>query len=128
VELSWDEIRRELADSKSQIEQSLGKVATLFSYPFAFPQHDDAFVARFRDLLEAIGYQSCVTTCIGRVDAQYDSYSLPRLPANSADDASLLAAKLNGDYDWMRLPQLLRKKSKRHPVRPKEVKTVSLTS
>lgn len=128
VELPWQEIERELSDSKSQIEQSLGSATSLFAYPYAFPERNLAFVSRFRDLLAQAGYDNCVTTCIGRADAQSDVYALPRLPANSADDPRLLRSKLDGDYDWMRFPQRLRKRSVRHFHHRPEPSSISAVS
>jgi peptidoglycan/xylan/chitin deacetylase (PgdA/CDA1 family) len=118
VERPWTEIRVELGDSKAAIEQTLGEPVKSFGYPYAFPQAEGKYVRRFRELLIETGYASCVTTAIGRAGPDDDLLRLPRLPANSADDSALLEAKLTGAYDWMALPQFLRKHTMLRSVRP----------
>lgn len=111
IDCSWPTIQAELRDSKSAIEQVLGSKVSAFGYPYAFPQADPAFIRDFRALLTDTGYSSCATTIVGRARTDGDPLLVPRLPANSADDPVLLEAKLDGAYDWMALPQLLRKRS-----------------
>lgn len=117
VELGWAEIETELRESKATIEQELGVPVSSFAYPYAFPQADQDFAQGFRQLLNRVGYQSCVTTAVGRVRVGDDPFRLLRLPANSADDDALLVAKLAGYYDWLAVPQGLVKKIK-HAARP----------
>ena len=45
VDLSPGELERELADSKSHIEDLIGSPVGLFSYPYRFPQEDDELSA-----------------------------------------------------------------------------------
>lgn len=104
-DLTWSRIAGELQDSKSAIEQRIGASAPSFAYPYAFPQRDRDFTARFRDELQKAGYENCVTTIIGRVARDDDRFVLKRLPANSCDDADLLGAKLEGAYDWLAIAQ-----------------------
>ncbi|MFO1487508.1 MAG: polysaccharide deacetylase family protein [Verrucomicrobiota bacterium] len=101
VELDWPQIKSELADSKTEIEQRLGAAADTFAYPFAFPETNRAFVQRLKETLNATGYECCVTTRVGRAQAGDDLMQLKRLPANSCDDAKLFRAKLDGAYDWL---------------------------
>jgi peptidoglycan/xylan/chitin deacetylase (PgdA/CDA1 family) len=103
--LSEQDIRRELRDSRAEIEQQLGQPATSFACPYAFPQANRLFAATLRDLLMQTGYSCCVTTELGRVKAFDDPYRMKRLPANSCDDPGLFRAKLEGGYDWLGLPQ-----------------------
>jgi hypothetical protein len=51
--------------------------------------------------LRELGYASCVTTVIGRMQAGDQPLRLKRLPANSCDDRALFMAKLDGAYDWL---------------------------
>jgi peptidoglycan/xylan/chitin deacetylase (PgdA/CDA1 family) len=111
-ELRWKEIETELARSKEQIEDELGERVNDFAYPYAFPQQDRPFAVRFSALLKAQGYDTCVTTMIGRARAGDDPFRLKRLPLNDWDDDVLLAAKLNGAYDWLALPQDVFKRAK----------------
>jgi peptidoglycan/xylan/chitin deacetylase (PgdA/CDA1 family) len=105
VELSWSGIQSELSNSKSDIEQHLGEPVSAFCYPFAFPQTDRSFANSFRDLVLQTGYSCCTTTELGRVHPGSDPFRLKRLPANALDDNALLAAKLEGAYDWLAAPQ-----------------------
>jgi len=105
--LSWDEIERELALSKTQIEAELDEEITSFAYPYAFPQEAGAFTKRFKQLLRERGYQNCVTTIIGTMHKGDDAFALKRLPMNSCDDSALFAAKLGGAYDWLSVVQYL---------------------
>ncbi len=119
VELGWAEIKTELSDSKSEIEQRLGERITGFCYPYAFPQGNRLFARQFSALLGETGYTCCTTTEVGRVQPGDDPHRLKRLPANSLDDLALFAAKLDGNYDWLAGPQALVKKLKpRAGVRP----------
>jgi peptidoglycan/xylan/chitin deacetylase (PgdA/CDA1 family) len=104
-ENSWQEIENELAVSKENLEQVLGEKITSFAYPYAFPQHDRQFVEKFQELLQKLGYQSCATTVIGRMQTGDDPFCLKRLPVNDDDDRTLFLAKLNGAYDWLAHPQ-----------------------
>jgi len=112
-ELSWKEIENELAVSKEKLEAMLQEKITSFAYPYAFPQHDHFFAGNFRQLLQARGYQNCVTTVIGRVRTGDDALCLKRLPVNGCDDKALLLAKLSGHYDWLAYPQNWSKSTRR---------------
>ncbi len=105
IELSLDEVRKELFDSKRTLESELGERITTFAYPYAFPQADKDFVSHFRGFLQEAGYEISVTTCIGCFRAKGDQLAVPRLPVNSCDDPTLFEAKLKGAYDWLSLPQ-----------------------
>jgi peptidoglycan/xylan/chitin deacetylase (PgdA/CDA1 family) len=107
--LSWPEIENELRASKSMIEERLGCRIHSYAYPYAFPQAAPRFAKRFRDVLVGSGYESCVTTRIGRIRPGVDLLQLPRLPASSEDDRPLFEAKLGGAYDWVAVPQACKK-------------------
>lgn len=109
VELTRKEIQSELGDSKSDLENHLGTACTSFAYPYAFPETNGQFVADLKRLLIDAGYENCVTTRIGRARTNDDPFQLKRLPVNSADDASLFQAKIEGAYDWAALPQFVSK-------------------
>ena len=113
IERDWPQIEEELRDSKSAIEKRIGTNVKAFAYPYAFPKARRDFVPRFQQTLTKIGYESCVTTEVGREKAGGDLLSLKRLPVNDADDAPLLRAKIEGAYDWLAIPQTAAK-SARH--------------
>lgn len=108
-EMSHSSIRYEIASSKATLEEKLGNGVKSFSYPFAFPEGKTDFILFIREVLQTCGYECGVTTVIGTAHPNSDPYFLPRLPLNSWDDVRLLQAKLEGGYDWVHIPQLLRK-------------------
>ena len=107
--LGPEQIDYELGYSKETIEQKLGAPVESFSYPFAFPEEDRDFTRYLVDTLENHGFENGVSTIIGRAGLRSNCFCLPRLPANSWDDPSLLQAKLEGGYDWLHWPQWLQK-------------------
>ena len=112
IELSWREIETELSASKRELEQRLGEPVSTFAHPYAFPQTDVEYVRMFKKLLIQVGYTCCATTEIGRLRPGADPYRLKRLPVNSLDDSALLAAKLDGAYDWLAGAQAFVKRCK----------------
>jgi len=105
--LGPEQIDYELGYSKEAIEQELGAQVDSFAYPFAFPEEDKHFTRFLADALENHGFESGVSTIIGRASLRANRFFLPRLPVNSWDDAALLRAKLDGGYDWLHWPQWL---------------------
>jgi len=99
----------ELGQSKEIIEQNLGVAIDSFSYPFSFPEEDKNLVRFLEDLLENFGFEYGVSTVLGRASRNSNKLFLPRLPVNNWDDAQLLRAKLEGGYDWLHWPQLLKR-------------------
>jgi len=108
--LEPEEIDYELGYSKEVIEQMLGAPVRSFSYPFPFPEEDLNFTRYLADALENHAFQNGVSSIIGRATRDSSRFFLPRLPMNSWDDPDLLAAKLQGGYDWMHIPQWLHKR------------------
>jgi peptidoglycan/xylan/chitin deacetylase (PgdA/CDA1 family) len=127
--LPWSEIESELSVSKAHIEQEIGEKVESFGYPYAFPQEDHVFVATVSDILQELGYQNSVTTVVGRAERSGAPFLLPRLPVNDCDDGELLAAKLEGAYDWMSVAQCwyrtLRRNVRRRPRREPRVRPAS---
>jgi peptidoglycan/xylan/chitin deacetylase (PgdA/CDA1 family) len=105
-------IREELGVSKQIIEQELDCAVLSFSYPYAFPEADNAFKAKLKNELKQAGYQNGVCTSVGRLSSISDPLFLNRLPVNSEDDPRLFQAKLAGSYDWIARPQYIAKMAK----------------
>jgi peptidoglycan/xylan/chitin deacetylase (PgdA/CDA1 family) len=105
VDLPLPEIEREVRASKSEIENRVGAAVESFSFPHAFPQEDRRFGGMVAGLLRECGYRYAVTTVIGRASPKDDRYALKRIPVNDGDDEALFRAKLEGNYDWLRLFQ-----------------------
>jgi peptidoglycan/xylan/chitin deacetylase (PgdA/CDA1 family) len=108
-DVSHDRLTHELRASKEEIEQCIGSSVDLFSYPYAFPEHDAPFCRRLRETLQSCGYTMGVSTIVGRARAADDPLRLPRLPVNQLDDERLLRVKLEGGYDWVHGLQLATK-------------------
>jgi peptidoglycan/xylan/chitin deacetylase (PgdA/CDA1 family) len=107
--LPWKEVRRELLGSRLRLEDELQTTVPCFAYPYAFPQEDRSFVARFRQELIDQSYRTAVTTAIGLAQRGSDPLCLKRLPVNEGDDEQLLRAKLAGAYSWVYWPQHIKK-------------------
>lgn len=99
----------ELANSRQAITALIGKPVASFSYPFRFPSEAPAFTAALVAELADCGYRQGVTTTIGVARHGDPEYLLRRLPVNDCDDDAFFDAKLDGHYDWLRLPQAARK-------------------
>lgn len=112
VGLRGEELTREIADSKDEIEQRTGGEVSSFSYPYAFPDWDRDFVEICREILKKQGYRRAVTTRAGRASEKDGTYSLRRIPVSGADDLRFFEAKITGGYDWFGFPQALFKKIK----------------
>lgn len=108
--LQLTEMATEIVDSKKEIESRLGEPVEAFSYPYAFPEGRADFLGKFFAVLDRCGYRFGVTTVIGRVKNGDNLLALKRVPVNEYDDTALFKAKLEGAYDWVHVPQYLRKK------------------
>jgi peptidoglycan/xylan/chitin deacetylase (PgdA/CDA1 family) len=107
--LGPEQIEYEMGRSKEIIEQHLGARVEWFSYPYAFPEEDEAFTTYLEGLMQNLGYELGVSTILGRAGKNNNRFFLPRLPVNSWDDPHFLRAKLQGGYDWLHWPQLIKK-------------------
>jgi len=108
--LHVSEMEVEIVNSKNEIESRLGESVEAFSYPYAFPEGKEAFLEEFFEVIGRCGYRFGVTTVIGRVKNGDNPLALKRIPVNEYDDTALFKAKLEGAYDWVHVPQYLRKK------------------
>jgi len=107
--LDPEELEFELGQSKEVIEQNLSAPIDSFSYPFSFPEEDKSMVRFVEDLLENFGFDYGVCRILGRASRKSNKLFMPRLPVNNWDDTRLLRAKLEGGYDWLHWPQLLKR-------------------
>lgn len=123
--LPWNEIWRELLDSRLRLEDELKTPANCFAYPYAFPQEDRSFILRFRQELIDQGYITAVTTVIGCAQQGSDPLCLKRLPVNGNDDERLLKAKLSGAYDWLAGAQTVVRRTKQYSRRLRFFRTTS---
>jgi peptidoglycan/xylan/chitin deacetylase (PgdA/CDA1 family) len=110
--LTAPEVDEEVGRSKRTIEDKIGSPVRSFSYPFAFPETERAFISNLKNTLQRHGYKNGVSTIIGTAGSNDDRFFLPRLPVNSFDDLRFFRAKLEGGYDWLHFPQQLYKRLK----------------
>jgi peptidoglycan/xylan/chitin deacetylase (PgdA/CDA1 family) len=115
--LDAKQLDREVGQSKQTLEDKLGTSIESFAYPYAFPEHDRPFTTRLAEILESHGYENGVSTVIGRARSGDNRLFLPRLPVNTWDDLRFFQAKLEGDYDWLHLPQSIHKKLRHQAAR-----------
>lgn len=92
--LSADEVKEEVATSKSALEDLLGESVTSFAYPMG------GWTQTVRDAVEAAGYELAVTCDRGRNARGQDPLSLRR--AFAFDRALDFRMQLDGAYTWMR--------------------------
>jgi peptidoglycan/xylan/chitin deacetylase (PgdA/CDA1 family) len=110
--ISTEQVREEIRQSKDTIEDNLGERIAAFAYPYAFPETDRAFIETLRRTLQESQYRCGVTTTIGRAKQSDNSLFMKRLPVNKHDDIRFFQAKLEGGYDWLRTVQYLAKLTK----------------
>jgi peptidoglycan/xylan/chitin deacetylase (PgdA/CDA1 family) len=110
--LSRAEVRRELVLSKEILENKLGRSVTLFSYPYRFTENLAAFVRFLEKELQRAGYTQGVTTRIGCHHSMDNPFFMKRLPINTCDDLSFFKAKIEGNYDWLSIAQVITKRLK----------------
>jgi peptidoglycan/xylan/chitin deacetylase (PgdA/CDA1 family) len=103
------DIEYELSESKYIIENKLGKKINSFSYPYAYPNHDNRFKSLVNILLDRLDYKIGVTTIMGINSLIKNIYMLNRLPINNFDDYKFFKTKLTGAYNWLRYIQNIKK-------------------
>ncbi len=89
-QLSEDAIKRELTDSKVELERILGHPVTLFSYPAG------GTTPEVRAMVQSAGYEGAVTTNYGRV--VHDFYGLHRIKVSESNNLFNIGVKVSGLY------------------------------
>ena len=91
-----DELRKELQDSKSYLEDIIGRQVTTLSYPYGLVNK------RVRDAAESAGYVRAGGSLFGINTTGSDPLLLYRSEILSYDSERVFLQKLNGDWDWYR--------------------------
>jgi peptidoglycan/xylan/chitin deacetylase (PgdA/CDA1 family) len=91
--LSREDARREIADSKAEVETELGRPARLFCYPGGY------YSPREVELVRACGLRAAVTCEFGVNAAPYDHNELRRTIVERSDPLWLFRARLAGATD-----------------------------
>lgn len=97
-------VRKELRDSKAQLEDIIGKEVV----SFAFPNGEVPINVRSQDILGEEGYLQAVTTRWDCVSEKTDVFLLPRQIVDVYEDESDFRVKIIGKQDYMKLYQTLR--------------------
>lgn len=92
--LDHSEIRHEVEDSKSYLEDLLGKPVLTMSYPFGSLNHV------VRSTVESTGYVRAACRHWGINDAYNDRFLLYRTPIHAEDAERIFVQKLKGFWDW----------------------------
>jgi peptidoglycan/xylan/chitin deacetylase (PgdA/CDA1 family) len=88
-----EEARREIIDSKRQLESRTGTDVKLFSFPFGRKQH---FQPAVRDIVEHSGYDALFSAYGGFVSGRTDPFDIPRMGVSSEHRPLDLMMELEG--------------------------------
>jgi len=93
--ISKDQLKKELEQSKSELEYIIGEEVTSFSYPYG---HYNKTVI---DMCKKIGYKTGCTIFHDLYLELENKYEIPRLTVNSYDLVKDMQSKINGDHQWI---------------------------
>jgi peptidoglycan/xylan/chitin deacetylase (PgdA/CDA1 family) len=93
LRLSEEAARREIAESRTELQERLGRAITVFSYPSGL------FSARERRLTIEAGFTAAVSCEVGANVATTDRFALRRIQIDHRDRMIDFRAKLGGGYD-----------------------------
>ncbi len=96
-DLSTEDLHKETAESKGELETLLGVPVTMFAYPYG--QLDD-ISEQAVEAVRAAGYRSAVTTHWGAWNSVDQLLRLRRIYFQEDDSDRVLGLKATGLYDW----------------------------
>jgi|WetSurMetagenome_2_1015567.scaffolds.fasta_scaffold128906_2 peptidoglycan/xylan/chitin deacetylase (PgdA/CDA1 family) len=96
--ISPGEMRRQISDSKQNLETLLERPVQAFSYPYG--QRDDVPRSAIQLVAEA-GYQFAVTGQWGTIQSPKHLLQLPRIFFRENDLDKMIRDKIEGRYDWI---------------------------
>ncbi len=91
--LSYDDLRRELVDSKRELEERLARPTSIFCYPAGL------FGARERQAVAEAGFRAAASCEPGPNSPQTDLFALRRIQVDARDALVDVRAKLAGAHD-----------------------------
>ncbi|NPV54620.1 MAG: polysaccharide deacetylase family protein [Firmicutes bacterium] len=91
----WEEIKREVNNSKTTIEEHLGHRIAAFAYPYG--RHNREVVNAMR----RAGFTTSFTTRYGAANGMTDPFRIPRITICVDDTLKTFGRKLAGAYDWL---------------------------
>lgn len=98
---SSKELKYEIYDSKSYIEDIIGKEISLFSYPFG------AYNKLVISCVKSAGYKLAFTSNFNVNTFSQDKFLLNRNEIWNTDSLKFFKQKLNGDWDWLKFRKTL---------------------
>ncbi len=98
VGLDRDALEQETIGCRRELEDLLDRPVRLFAYPFGQRGDFDAAAER---TVAAAGYVLACSTCFGRSSRERERYRMRRVGIEPGDDLGVVAAKLDGAYDWV---------------------------
>jgi peptidoglycan/xylan/chitin deacetylase (PgdA/CDA1 family) len=102
--LADDDLRAEIRESKSILEDRLGVEAPFFAYPYGVRPYG-AYTERSEAMIREAGYHCSCTSRISRAAVGSGTWLLPRLSLVESDMVQDACAKAAGAYDWVALAQ-----------------------
>jgi peptidoglycan/xylan/chitin deacetylase (PgdA/CDA1 family) len=96
-QISAEEARRELADSKQTLETELGQPVRWFAYPYGAPNN---FLPERLPLVYEVGYEGCFSGYGGFVRPSMKDQVIPRVPVPYFRSLLTLELYLTGCLDW----------------------------
>jgi peptidoglycan/xylan/chitin deacetylase (PgdA/CDA1 family) len=95
--LSKEEVRKEVSESKRDLEDILGRRIEYFTYPYGtWGNYDE----KDKRIIQSAGYKAALSTKVGGNHVKSDFYELRRIPIYNIDGLSNFKRKLNGAYDF----------------------------
>ena len=90
------DLNSEIKDSKSYLEDLLGKEITQFSYP------NGDYNLRVKDKIAQSGYKLAFCSNFNMNLSSENKFSLSRTEIWNSDSLKTFKEKLNGDWDWLK--------------------------
>lgn len=99
--LSCNEIKKEIIESKIEIEQNLSRPIYFFAFPFGAYPFAYRFMLYDKENHLLGGYRAACTTWWGRYNSIKDINTLRRIRIFDCDSFTDFVDKMNGHYDWL---------------------------
>jgi len=103
-QLSQNQAYKEINESKTYLEELLGREINYFSYPYG--SWND-FDHTHQEIVRKAGYKLAVTSIYGSNSINSNLFSLRRIPIYGSDNLNTFRMKINGYYDWIEKVQKL---------------------
>ncbi|MDB9815956.1 polysaccharide deacetylase family protein [Gammaproteobacteria bacterium] len=97
TQLSKDQVKEELQQSKLILEDLIGAEVCGFSYPFGGVNRD------VRDSVEELGYKYAVNSCFDLNQKIEDRFMLSRNEIWNTDTSIIFQEKIQGHWDWLKM-------------------------